>query len=139
MPRLTRKDFQVLAELRANEADALAQNGNEQGAYYLGGIAIECALKACIARKTREHDFPPKPKEVQQVYSHDLTELLSIADLKDLLDRDMRQTPDLAANWGVVKTWTAESRYTSSGLRGRDMSAAITGPNGVLWWIRQHW
>jgi hypothetical protein len=56
--RRTRRDFQVLAEMRAQEAGVLAKNGNEEGAYYLGGIAIECALKACIAKRTKRHDFP---------------------------------------------------------------------------------
>ena len=59
---MTRKDFQLLAELRANEAAILAHNGNEQGAYYLAGMAIECALKACIAKKTKRHAFPPDRK-----------------------------------------------------------------------------
>jgi len=56
--RKTRKDFQRLAELRAKEAATLAKTGNQQGAYYLAGFAVECALKACIAKKTRRHDFP---------------------------------------------------------------------------------
>src|SRR5438094_3909647 len=36
----------------------LAKNGKKMGAFYLGGLAIECALKACIAKKTKRYDFP---------------------------------------------------------------------------------
>jgi hypothetical protein len=75
-----------LAELRAKEATALARSHNQQGAYYLAGFAVECALKACIAKKTRRHDFPADAKHAGRVYSHDLTELLKLADLADQLD-----------------------------------------------------
>lgn len=34
--------------------------GMPEGAYYLAGYAVECALKSCIARRTQEHDFPDK-------------------------------------------------------------------------------
>src|SRR5204863_7366247 len=82
---LTRRDFQVLADLRAKEARVLANNGNEQGAYYLGGYAVECALKACISKQTRRHEFPPKIEYVREAYSHKLTSLLRLAELEEQL------------------------------------------------------
>ena len=136
---MTRKDFQLLAELRANEAAVLARNGNEQGAYYLAGMAIECALKACIAKRTRKHEFPPDRKYIDRAYSHELTELLKLAGLNDRLDKDMKTKPELGTNWGVVKSWKVDSRYETSGLRGADMCMAIMGPDGVLTWIRKRW
>jgi hypothetical protein len=78
---LTRKDFQLLAKLRAKEAGTLSKNGDDQGAYYLAGYAIECALKACIAKKSKRWEFPPKRKYVDQVYTHDLNLLLQAAEL----------------------------------------------------------
>ena len=44
------------------------------GAYYLAGYAIECALKACIAKATRRYDFPDR-KKVDASHTHDLREL----------------------------------------------------------------
>jgi HEPN domain-containing protein len=64
----TRKDFQRLADLRAGEAAFLAKGGREEGAYYLGGFAVECALKACIAKQTRRHDFPADAKYANKIY-----------------------------------------------------------------------
>jgi HEPN domain-containing protein len=55
-----RKDLQVLAETRLTEAQVLFQNRKFDGAYYLAGYAIECAIKACVARNTRRFDFPDK-------------------------------------------------------------------------------
>ncbi len=139
MPPLTRKDFQRLADLRAKEAVVLASNKNEQGAFYLGGYAIECALKACIAKKTKRHEFPPKVDEVRKVYTHNLEELLRLAQLEKQLEADVRTNPNLGINWGVVKSWNEETRYKAAGLNGRDLCAAINGPSGVLPWIKQRW
>ena len=135
----TRKDFQRLTELRAKEATTLARSRNQQGAYYLAGFAVECALKACIAKKTKRHDFPADAKHAGRVYSHDLTELLKLADLHNQLDRDMRGNPQLAANWGVVKAWRVDCRYETSGLNGKDMVDSLDSPDGVLTWIKLRW
>ena len=137
--RLSRKDFQRLAQLRAREAGALSRSRNQQGAYYLAGYAVECALKACIAKKTKRHDFPPDRAFTNKIYTHDLSLLLKEAGLQDELDRDMAVNPALAVNWNTVKIWTEESRYVANGLNGRDLHLAITGTDGVLPWITKHW
>jgi len=137
--RLTRRDFQRLAELRAREAGSLSKGRNQQGAYYLAGYAVECALKACIAKKTRRHEFPPDRNYVGRVYTHNLRELLKEAELETQLDRDMKANKALAANWNTVKIWNEETRYQIAGLNGRDLCAAITGPDGVLHWIKKLW
>lgn len=122
---LTRKDFQRLAELRAREAAALLRTRNPIGSYYLSGYAIECALKACIAKQARRHEFPLKVEYARRVYSHNLEELLRLADLEQQLQGDMRTNAVLARNWAIVKDWSEESRYSSSGLNGRDLHEAI--------------
>jgi HEPN domain-containing protein len=137
--RKTRRDFQALAELRAKEAGVLAKNGSEEGAYYLGGFAIECALKACIAKKIKRHDFPLAAKDANRVYTHDLTELLKLAELETHLDKEIKRNRALATNWGIVKSWKVECRYETSGLRGTDMDAAVNYADGVLGWIRRRW
>jgi HEPN domain-containing protein len=137
--RKTRKDFQRLANLRAKEAADLAKAGKQQGAYYLGGLAVECALKACIAKKTRRHDFPFEATYARRVYTHNLEELLKLAQLDDELDGEVRSRRQLGINWGIVKSWSVDSRYETSGLNGRDMVAAVNSPEGVLQWIKLYW
>jgi hypothetical protein len=136
---LTRKDFQHLAELRVREAAALLRTRNPVGSYYLGGYAIECALKACIAKQARRHEFPLKADYVRRLYTHKLEELLRLADLEQQLEDDMRANAALARNWGIVTKWDEGSRYQASGLNGRDLHWAINGPDGVLLWIKQRW
>jgi HEPN domain-containing protein len=55
---MNRGDFQELSIIRLQDAKILLDNKCYDGAYYLSGYVVECALKACIAKKTREHDFP---------------------------------------------------------------------------------
>jgi HEPN domain-containing protein len=134
-----RRDFKALASLRANEARILLNRGRNQGAYYLAGYAIECALKACISKKTKRFQFPPKRKYVDRMYGHDLDALLDLADLNGPLQKEIAVNPAFAANWNTVKDWSAESRYKTSGLNGKDMYNAVTGPNGVFPWIKLRW
>jgi HEPN domain-containing protein len=82
--RKTRKDFQRLAELRAKEAATLAETGNQQGAYYFAGFAVECALKACIAEKVRRQDFPADKEYAGKIYSHNPEQLFKLAHLEAL-------------------------------------------------------
>lgn len=136
---LYRKDFKALADLRANEAGVLARSGKQQGAYYLAGYSVECALKACIAKKTKRYEFPPPREVTRTIYTHDLTGLLKEAGLDGQLEKDMLANPALAANWNTVKNWNEKTRYITSGLNGRDLYRAVTGADGVLPWIKQHW
>jgi len=65
-----RADFHKLADIRIKEAKVLLDRQCYEGAYYLSGYSVECALKACIAKKTQAHDFPPQ--DARTFYTHDL-------------------------------------------------------------------
>jgi hypothetical protein len=132
-----RWELQQLAQLRGEDSEALLDAGRFQAAYYLCGYVTECGLKACIARETRQYDFPDK-RRAQAVWTHQLSELLALAGLRPVLDR---QSAALRANWAVVKDWTEESRYelrTEAEARGL-FEATMDRHDGVLEWLRQHW
>ena len=76
--QMTRTDLQLLAEERLSDAQVLLANGRFGAAYYLAGYAIECALKACIAKLTKAEDFPIK-NSTNTVYIHDLKKLAGAA------------------------------------------------------------
>ena len=69
---MNRVDLQALSETRIREAKSLLAAEFMDGAYYLAGYSVECALKACIAKQTQEHDFPDK-KLVNESHTHNLT------------------------------------------------------------------
>jgi len=138
---VNRRDFQVLTRTRLAEARALLDAGLFDGAYYLGGYAVECALKACIARRTRVHDFPPKPHQVRGMYTHDLHELVKAADLVESLAGRIRACQVFDRNWTRSKEWSEESRYQrwSAHDASRLLEAITDRQHGVLRWVREHW
>jgi hypothetical protein len=138
---VTRTDFQLLADTFLDEAQILFSQGKPGGAYYMAGYAVECALKACIAKRTAEHDFPPDRKFVADCYTHDLGTLVKSAGLRLELDRAVTGDPDLSSRWSVVQAWDESSRYDrKTGTKAQDLIEAITDPqHGVLPWIKTHW
>ena len=138
MNRLT---FQELAETRLLDAKTLFEAGRYDAAYYLAGYAVECALKACIAKKTREHDFPPK--EGNRYYQHDLERLLVFACKTDF-ERDQDADSVLAGYWDLVTRWNEESRYELRGDQAEklaeDMLLAVSDQeHGVLKCLSKYW
>jgi HEPN domain len=137
---MNRNDLRRLSRIRLKEARALLEAKCFDGAYYLGGYAVECALKACIARNTKRHDFPDK-KTVNDSYSHNLESLVKVASLAALLQQEAQTDPAFNSNWATVKDWSEESRYRlNSEKEARDLYRAVTDrQHGVMRWIRQHW
>lgn len=138
---MNRRDLQVLTGIRLAEAKTLLDAGHYDGAYYLSAYAVECALKARIARRTRIHDFPPKPNTVRDMYTHNLRDLVSVAGLRDDLDERIRDCRIFKEHWYAVRDWTEESRYVrTAGPAALGLYTAIVDRrHGVLRWLRQHW
>jgi HEPN domain-containing protein len=138
---MNRFDLQKMAEERVADAAALLSTERYQAAYYLCGYAIECALKACIARKTREFDFPDR-KLVNDSYVHDLTKLLNVADLAKAHQDEVAMSELFAKNWFIVRNWSESSRYDGSITpeQASSLFRAVTDEtNGVLAWLKKQW
>lgn len=137
---MNRKELQNLAETRLAEAQVLLKARKYSGAYYLAGYAVECALKACIARQFKRFEFPDK-KRVNDSYTHDIEKLAdlgglnrSILDLASLDDKFRR-------NWNLVTQWSEKSRYeTGDRAKARDLiNAIMETDSGVMPWVKQRW
>lgn len=139
-PVRTRAEFQQLAVMRLDEAKVLLAAGKWAGAYYLAGYAVECALKACIARLMRAEDFPDK-NFAAKCYTHNLKELLVHSGLKAPMDAAATGDAILSGNWGIVIQWSEETRYhTINESEARDLYTAIDdAAHGVLPWLKTHW
>lgn len=137
---MNRTDLQQLAELRVKEAECLLSASHWDGAYYLCGYAIECALKACIAKMTREGDFPNKDLIIQS-YTHDLKTLVRAAKLEDALKGRCDQDPQFESYWTTVKDWRETSRYHRHDEQtARALIKAVNDPQeGVLIWLKGLW
>lgn len=129
-----------MSELRLKESKALLDAGFPEGAYYLAGYAVECALKACIAKRTKAEEFPER--DAHKYYKHDLQELLAHALLKKDLDAAMQVDPLLKESWEILQSWSEESRYERGKTlqNAQDLITAVEDTKGgVPAWLQQRW
>jgi hypothetical protein len=77
----------------------------------------------------------------EKCWTHDLKDLLALANLEPTLDADAAANAALAANWAVAKGWRETSRYEQKTQpEARAMYDAIAHyPDGVLAWLRIRW
>ncbi len=141
---MNRADLQTLSELRLQEARALLASGNPYGAYYLAGYSVECALKACIAKQTREGDFPDK-KRALDAFDHNFDILLATADLKAEYDQESGQNPAFARDWTTLRAWSVDKRYAHD-IQAQEAIGLIdaventqNSSEGALPWLRKYW
>jgi HEPN domain-containing protein len=138
---MNRADFHDLARARLAESRLLLKAKRYSAWFYLAGFAVECALKACIAKQTRRFEFPDKAA-VNESYVHDLKKLVRRAGLQPDLDRELKASRAFKENWAVVKDWANDSRYNNAvGYpKTRHMYQAVTARRaGVMQWLRRHW
>lgn len=139
--RLNRAKLQLLAEGRLKEAKILLDQNCWTGAYYLTGLAVECALKAYLARAVQQHDFPDK-NFVNRAYTHKLKELIQLdAALWEELQKEVSDDEKLRSNWDAVFLWNDENRYDEvEESHAKSLYAAtIELDSGVIEWIRRRW
>jgi HEPN domain-containing protein len=138
---MTRAELQRLARDRLRDAKHLLTGRRWAAAYYLTGYAVECALKSCIiAHLMRTDDFPAR-RYSEQCWTHDLEQLVELADLEADLAAATAGDPDLKDNWNKAKDWDESTRYTWRGkVDALALYRAITdNKHGVLRWLKSRW
>lgn len=137
---LTKANLEALADARAKEAQCLFDHECYPGSYYLAGYAVECALKACIAKQFQANAIPDK-KFVLNIHTHDFDKLIQMAGLHTALEDAKNQIAGFAGAWGSVKEWDESSRYRQwDRLDALMMVSAVTDhKSGVLQWLKKHY
>jgi HEPN domain-containing protein len=137
---VNRAELQSLAKQRISDAKVLLGARHWSAAYHIAGYAVECALKACIAKLMKSEEFPDR-NFAEKCWTHNLSQLLGLAGLKADFDKDARMDADLGDNWDTVREWNESSRYVvASKAIAENLYEAITDrKNGVLTWLKQHW
>jgi hypothetical protein len=139
---LNRADLQTLSELRIREAVALLSSTPPlpDGAYYLAGYSVECALKAAIAKLNSQFDWPEKAF-VADCHTHNILALVRLARLESARAIDAASNRVFAQNWLIVNDWNEHSRYRRNSLieARQIIDAVMDATNGVLPWIKARW
>ncbi len=138
---MNRDIFKKISRLRVEEAKTLLENDHYHGAYYLIGYAVECALKACVAKQVKRYDFPDK-KLANEAFTHNLSKLIKIAGLSPEFERARQENKELDVSWAIVKDWSEVARYDTdiTKTQAEDLyNACVSRKHGVLTWIRKKW
>ncbi len=137
MVDLTKSRLIQLAEEKLDDARFLLADGRSSNAYYLAGYAVELLFKAVLSSRFRA-DTIPNRELVREIFTHDLTKLLNLADLRqDLADRQDAD-PQFRGRWEVALKWKENSRYEiRDANEAIELLDAIDDPkHGVLPWLR---
>lgn len=89
---MNRAELQRLAKERIADARVLLVARRWSASYYLTGYAVECALKACIAKLMKAEEFPDRTF-ADKCWTHNLPQLLGRAGLKTDFEPPCRPTP----------------------------------------------
>lgn len=137
---MNRIDLQELSKIRLKEAHALLRLGLSDGAYYLAGYSVECAIKAVIAKKTNRGDFPDK-KRVDSSYTHSLKDLIRVAELEYAHAAKIAEDPLFKKYWDVAQAWSEQSRYQRPGPASAKLLVSAVGDrrHGIISWLKLHW
>jgi hypothetical protein len=136
---MNRTDLHRLSNARLREAKILFSAAEYSGSYYLAGYAAECGLKACFTKGINRYDFPMKG--VGRVFTHNLAELVTLADLNAEMNAATTANPEFNARWEVVRRWSEESRYSTWTRDDAEiiLDAISMRRDGVLTWIKRYW
>jgi HEPN domain-containing protein len=128
-----------IAHQKYRDATLLFENGGWSNSYYLYGYAVEILLKARISTFFKPDTIPDK-RFVNDVYSHNLDRLADLAQLSDLILKEMQCEQEFARNWTIVREWSEAVRYDIvSQSKSEAMHIAMTDTKiGVYRWLQQH-
>ena len=126
------RKFHRAATERLEDARTLAVAGRHQGALYLAGYAIECALKALLLERT-----PPKRRAVllltfRGVGGHDYGRLRV-----RLAERGVLPGPRERAAFVDVRRWDTSLRYDPARGDAAEIRVFLAAAVTILTWVER--
>lgn len=142
-------DFQNLSTKRLDEAKALLAVGMSEGAFYLAGYAVECALKA-VACKTLDIEIFNQNAEINKGFkTHRIDHLIVLAGLSNKLSaycslngpfqvavNEFVNPPTNVQTWGA---WTEEARYNMNPCNPAVATTFVSNVETFITWLKNHW
>jgi HEPN domain-containing protein len=134
---LSKSTLVELAKAKLDDARFLLTEGRSGNAYYLAGYAVELLFKAVLSSRFQA-DTIPNRELVNEIFTHDLTKLLKLADLRQDLAKRQDADPQFRGRWEIVLKWKESGRYEIRVMSdAEELLDAIDDPNhGVLQWLR---
>ena len=115
--------------------------GQIGGAYYIGGYAIELALKAIACKKLDVEIFDKEAvsRQVSKSFMiHDIDDLVTLSGITRTLKNASMSDEILQLSWSRVSAWSEQRRY--------DLACSVVSAEVfvlslkiVIKWLQQHW
>lgn len=118
--------FKVIAEMRLKDARVLLDSNRLNGALYLAGYSVECALKWAV---TRRLELVYLPADLE---THDLQKLVGNSGLMPQLREDAAIAPLFSA---LVDDWGPQERYAASKLDAKTAKRLYNQTKQVYEWL----
>lgn len=149
--RLTPAQARTVADRRLGDAECLRKSGDNaraNGVFYLGGIVIDCLLKAMLLEEHPELATPlnndvlsPGGRHVRSLIyrSHELDQMLeALPDLRARLEANDQQhgTRLLDMLTRICETWTIYVRYSPKSTTMEKASRFLDQVREVRPWLR---
>lgn len=130
-----------LALERLRDAECLIANGHAGGAYYLGGYAIELALKAVVCKKLDIEIFDKEevPRHISKSFMiHDLADLVILAGLANDVRHASQDDNIFQVSWSRVSRWSEQRRYEPA-CQTEKAEVFVFSLKIVVKWLQKHW
>ena len=133
-------DILRMAYQKLEEAECLIGFGFFDGAYYLGGYAVELLLKAKVCKTLGIDDFFAFDRFKREFYKpykvHDYKELMVLSGLYSEFEKSKTDYV-FSAHWDIVYTWNESARY-ALGKSNEDAQNFLTSLNEIVKWIEKY-
>jgi len=137
------QQLREISKARLRTAEILLDNFDFDGAVYIMGYALECALKAVICKNLNLLNYPDKgSKDIENIFkTHKFDILLILSGMEN--DFSLKSPKKRYENWSELTKWTTDIRYEPVGTRTateakRMYNALVEKPHGVITWIKRH-
>lgn len=128
--------FKELQERFSRGARELEKAEQFDLAYYLGGYAAECAMKALICRSIPANTFPPKNTSSTH-YVHKIETLLGTAGLQKILEFEQSKDGNLKVAFQIIKDWEPDSRYETAKKAKKECQDFLDSVEVFIKWLEK--
>ena len=133
--------LKTLALERLQDAECLIANGHIGGAYYIGGYAIELALKAIACKKLDIELFDKQevPRHIAKSYMiHDLADLTILAGIAKDVQEASQNDYIFQVCWSWVSIWSEQRRYELP-CQVEKAEVFVLSLKIVIQWLQKHY
>ena len=137
-----KEEIENLAWIKIGEANCLFEHEFFDGAYYMGGYAIELLLKAKVCKTLGISDFflfqkGSRPEAFKPYKVHDYEQLLILSGLYTDFQKALNEEKDFKIHWSIVSEWSEKYRYLT-GKEKEELQNYLSSLTEIAKWIQKH-